>query len=219
MDNDYFIKLTLSVYRVTGLFPEREPLKSQIREMANQILVELICAKSGGLKGGLINTSIQKIKALLRVASFQNWVKEENILIILKEYDRILERLSAKETLETKESPDAVLGSKQSIKPIQKTKKTDLVFVVRVPPEKRQEKIMNLLNYKKRINLSELKRVFSGVSPRTLRRDMELLAKNGLVSRKRDGQKDVAYWLAENRTEHPTNADNGNQNQLMSELN
>ena len=42
MDRDYLIKLTLAVYKVTKIFPSKEPLKFLIREKANQILADFI---------------------------------------------------------------------------------------------------------------------------------------------------------------------------------
>ena len=42
MNKDYLIKVTLAVYKVTGMFPNREPLRYQIRQRANEILAELL---------------------------------------------------------------------------------------------------------------------------------------------------------------------------------
>lgn len=208
---DYLIKLTLAVYKVTGLFPEKEPLKYQIRGMANEILAELICAKSGRQKEDPAISLVEKIKAFLRIAGFQNWVKEENIAIIIKEYEKISESFFSSDILESKERSEIPQKQEKSEK---KTptgeRKPKIPPALRIPPEKRQEKIMNLLYYKKRINLSELKKIFGQVSARTLRRDMESLAEAGIIDRKREGQKDVSYWILDNqKTNRSDSAETG----------
>lgn len=202
-DNDYFIRLTLAVYKVTGLFPEKEPLKYQIRELANKILSELVCAQNTRLKENSAISLIEKIKTLLKVAQFQNWVKEQNILIIAKEYEKILEDLLKLENLKAEENgKDLPKPEKKEKNTLIARRESKIPPALRIPPEKRQEKIMNMLHYKKRINLSELKKIFGLVSARTLRRDMEALVKAGIIDRKREGQKDVSYWILEQK---PTN--------------
>ena len=41
MDREYFIQLTLGLYRVTEMLPDKEPLKFKLREKANDILAYL----------------------------------------------------------------------------------------------------------------------------------------------------------------------------------
>lgn len=208
---DYLIKLTLVVYKVTSLFPEKEPLKYQIREMANEILAEFICAKSSRLKEDLAVSLVEKIKTLLRIAGFQNWVKEENISIIIKEYEKILEKFFSLDVLDDKEPAEiSQKKEKRGKNTITGPKEPKKPPVLRIPPEKRQEKIMNLLYYKKRINLSELKKIFGQISARTLRRDMESLVNAGIINRKREGQKDVNYWILDNqKPDRPNSIETG----------
>ena len=42
MSADFYIRLTLAVYKVTELFPKDEPLRQNIRDLANEILIGLI---------------------------------------------------------------------------------------------------------------------------------------------------------------------------------
>ncbi len=203
---DYLIKLTLAVYKVTGLFPEKDPLKYQIREAANEILAELICAKSGRLKEDPAIPLVEKIKSFLRIAGFQNWVKEENISIIIKEYEKISGSFFGPDVSEQTEQLEMVQRrEKKEKKSPAGEREQKLPPAMRIPPEKRQEKIMNLLYYKKRINLSELKKVFGQISARTLRRDMESLARAGIIDRKREGQKDVSYRISDSQAPDRSN--------------
>jgi predicted HTH transcriptional regulator len=201
MEKDYLIKLTLAVYKVTELFPEKEPLRYQIREKANEILAELISDNPGlslEKKEELLE-KIGAINAYFEIARYQNWVNEKNLVVLEREYAKLKniqefseknKELSSKEgrVLQTKKHQIKENPPKQPVLP-------------KISPIQRQEKILNLLKYKKRITLSELRKIFPQVSSRTLRRDMEAIFKKGLISRKRKGQKDVAYQLIGNRTE------------------
>ena len=37
MDKKYFIEITIKLYHLTSSFPEQEPLRKKIRELANKI--------------------------------------------------------------------------------------------------------------------------------------------------------------------------------------
>lgn len=85
MDRDYLIKLTLAVYKVTDIFPKEEPLKSLIREKANQILADSISKE----KPEKIRKDIELINGYLEVAEKQDWVDELNFLVLKREYAKI----------------------------------------------------------------------------------------------------------------------------------
>ena len=107
MSNDFYIKLTLAVYRVTELFPEKEPLKRDIRDLANEILTNLI---NHQFENGSRN--IKTLKDLFDLAENQNWVDSRNFFVLHREYDKI-ERLI--NTGETVEKPRTTQKRKQRI--------------------------------------------------------------------------------------------------------
>jgi len=81
MDKDFLIKLTNNLYRLTLLFPKKEPLRYKMRELADDILV---------------NQTEEKLEILdnfFEVAKTQNWVSPSNVLEIQQEYSKLKEGL------------------------------------------------------------------------------------------------------------------------------
>lgn len=89
MDRDYFVKLTLAVYKVTELFPQDTSLKCDIRNLANEILANL-------LTNGRPMSDIEKLEGYFDEAEAQNWVDSRNFLVLRREYDKIKEEFQAK---------------------------------------------------------------------------------------------------------------------------
>jgi predicted HTH transcriptional regulator len=77
MEKDFLIKLTNNLYRLTLLFPKKEPLRYKMRELADDILVNLTEEK------------LEILNNFFEVAKSQNWVSPSNILEIQKEYDSL----------------------------------------------------------------------------------------------------------------------------------
>jgi len=82
MDKNNLIELTNKVYKLTLLFPKKEPLRYKIREIADDIL-----AYDSNSKKLQENLSI--LKKYFNVAKYQNWVSYFDILEIEKKYDKI----------------------------------------------------------------------------------------------------------------------------------
>ena len=77
----YFLKLTLAVYKVTGLFPEGgRALQAQIRESANKVLADLLLDQTVQVNGLL---------ELFQVAAEKDWVDPRNFLVLRKEYGKM----------------------------------------------------------------------------------------------------------------------------------
>ena len=95
MSNDFYIKLTLAVYRVTELFPKQAALKRDIRNLANEILVNLINNNSENS-----SRNIEKIKNLFGLAEAQNWIYPRNFLVLEREYDKIEQGINTGKTVE-----------------------------------------------------------------------------------------------------------------------
>lgn len=95
MSNDFYIKLTLAVYRVTELFPEQATLKRDIRNLANEILVNLI---SNNSENGSRN--IKVLKHLFDLAEAENWADSRNFSVLRREYDKIGKLINTGKTVE-----------------------------------------------------------------------------------------------------------------------
>lgn len=84
MEKSNLINLTKDSYRLTLMFPKREPLRCKIREIADEILAGLIINN----KSDFLNISRQLdiIDSFFEVARAQNWVSPPAIDEIKKNY-------------------------------------------------------------------------------------------------------------------------------------
>lgn len=155
MDKNNLVELTNKVYKLTLLFPKKEPLRYKIREVADDILA--YDSNSGKLKKNL-----GILKKYFEVAKWQNWVSYFDILEIEKKYDKIESDL-----LKTVEKPKVIQANTFDAKGL----------------DNRKERILEILKEKERIQVWEVNEILSDVSKRTLRRDFEQLLKQGLVER------------------------------------
>jgi len=193
MEQDYLLKLTIAAYKISNLLPEKEPLRIQIKESIGKVLVEAIKTDFFTEAKAKALAEIQALSSLFSLAETQNWVNPRNLLILKQEYAKLGQSFNVdKQTVSRKAIEQEPKHTEEPVfKPrISRPASPDLP---RISPKKRQEKIVSMLDIKKRLDLSELRKIFPRVGARTLRRDMEALLEKGLISRKRNGQKDVTY--------------------------
>lgn len=160
MSTDFYIKLTLAVYKVTELFPKDEVLKYNIRDLANEVLTALINKQSED-----IIRLIESLNNLFDSAQAKNLVDSRNFSVLRREYAKI-ENLAKKQ------------AKTLSGKTVEKPRTT----------QRRKEEILKVLQEKKKIQLRELIQTFPQVSKRTLMRDMEELYRAGTVIRVGNGR-------------------------------
>jgi chaperonin cofactor prefoldin len=178
MDRDYLIKLTLAVYKVTKIFPSKEPLKFLIREKVNQILADFILKN----KVQNIKENIDVLNSYFGIAEKQNWVDQLNFLVLKREYSEIKEELEDKtDIIEIKE------------KVIKKSLKAPNSHSDPILLNNRCERILEVLKEKEKAQIWEFKKVFPEVTKRTLRRDFEFLLKQRLVIRA--GENNNVYYM------------------------
>lgn len=169
---------------MTELFPENEPLKLKIREKANDLLANLI----GGAKGNpgfeneeltdIVDKDITVINSFFELAETQDWVDPVNFLVLKKEYGKIKEIQKSRESIPSKE----LLGMASRVV------RGDLEDRL----NERQRKILKVLEKKDRVQVWEIKEIFSGVTKRTLRRDFEDLLNKKLI--KRMGERNETFY-------------------------
>ena len=206
MDRDFLIQLTNSLYRLTLLFPKKEPLRYKMREIADDILAE--CLRFN-LKQELkqdINpkeylgdnwADLEVLDGFFEVAKEQNWVSPEEILKLQENYSKLKEELKTETDLEMtltlpldksknvcSSSPFASLGQekkedKSSSHPFAAAREAEEESSI----SERQEKILAFLKEQGRAQVWQIKQVLPEVTKRTLRRDFESLLKKGLVER------------------------------------
>ncbi len=81
MDKDFLIKLTNNLYRLTILFPKKEPLRYKMRGLADEILANQTEEK------------LEILNSFFEVAKSQNWVTPQDILNLQQEYSNVKEEL------------------------------------------------------------------------------------------------------------------------------
>jgi hypothetical protein len=193
--NDLLI-ITNEIYRITLLFPKKEPLRYKIRELANDILANFISLNGDGLDQfdlNLVksfNNSLEITDNFLEVAKNQNWVRAEEILSLQQGYSKIKEII--KNLPEKKEEEFSLQTSVTAEKkePSLESDKPDI-------PE-RQKKILEILKKKNQAQIWEIKEAFPDVSKRTLRRDFKKMVQDNMVER--IGEKNSTFYRVKART-------------------
>ena len=118
---EFFLKLTLAVHKVTELFPEREQLKDQIRELADQALADFLLKHEQ--KG---SRRIKELMGFFDLAEAKNWVDPRNFVVLRREYGKI----------EMNKPVRAVSGRKEKIlETINGNRKTKLGGLVKTFPD------------------------------------------------------------------------------------
>jgi len=159
MTREFLVQLTNNLYRLTLLFPKKEPLRYKIREVADEILVNPT------------EKDIETLGNFLEVALAQNWVSPSEILAIKGMYDSLRGEL---DSVNHKKKGNPVTEAVE-VKPQQ--------AIVGVVLPERQEKILDFLRENGRAQVWQIKQVMPDVSKRTLRRDFEHLLKEGTIER------------------------------------
>jgi len=161
MERERLIQLTNAVYRLTLLFPKKEPLRYKIREKADDFL-----AKPNG-------KDLEILNVFFEVAKNQNWVSPSDVLAIQKEYDNLkgeLKKASFVKTSEGKGKTNPLVEVQPRPIPLQSI-------------SERQEKILAFLKEVGRAQVWQVKEILPDVTKRTLRRDFEHMLNQGLIER------------------------------------
>ena len=166
------------LYKVSDLFPEKEPLKILIKKKADEVLAGLILLEKNNSLIAQVLGDVEVMKAYIELAENLDWLKKENFEVLKKEYCLIADNLK----IEKKEV-------KAEIKTEAKIEQKEIDL-----GRKRCAQIIDILKKGKPIQVKDLKNIFPEVSKRTLRRDFEYLLSKGLVERLGDNNS-IEYKL------------------------
>ena len=84
IDKGFLIELTNNLYRLTSLFPKKEPLRYKIREVGSDILASFVSSRP-------ISENLEVLQGFLEIAKNQNWVSPAEILNLWAEYSKLEE--------------------------------------------------------------------------------------------------------------------------------
>ncbi len=170
MDKDFLIRLTNNLYRLTLLFPKKEPLRYKMRELADEILAEPD------------EKNFEILDSYFEVAKIQNWVSPSDILAIKKEYDTLRGELKKENLLTAGEKKKDGVVKNLPIFEIQPRVVLPQTVTV-LERTDRQEKILEFLRESGRTQVWQIKQIFPEVTKRTLRRDFEYMLNQGIIER------------------------------------
>lgn len=204
MDKKSLIQLTDNLYRLTLLFPKKEPLRYKIRELADDILADLISTGSTRVNltesGPLSNPKkefaevkesseirspqtlerLEVLDSFFEVAKAQNWTPLVDVLRIQEEYSKIKAEMKAiaKRPAEmTRVQPVQIEAVKIELQQEQEQSSPEHGL------SERKERILAFLRENGRAQVWQIKQILPEVTKRTLRRDFENLLKQGLIER------------------------------------
>ena len=188
MEKKFLLQNTNELYRLTLLFPKKEPLRYKMRELADDILFDLISVPQKTYRGQTpvsLDGKLEVLDGFFEVAKNQNWIKPEDLLNLQKEYSKL------KGQLKLKAEPIKSEVKLTQVRPLQKSELTE-VRPVQNSMNERQEKILAVLKEKEKAQVWQIKQIFPQVSKRTLRRDFENLFKRGIIER--IGERNETYY-------------------------
>ena len=218
MDKDSLIHLTKELYKMTLLFPKKEPLRYKMRELADDILANSITWQARFNKQEdkdlifTITRDLEILDSYFRVAEDQNWVSPSALSEIKAEYDKMKGEIGGAETNNEEERLDIkegefsgmeanVLLAEEINKQIEVEREKTPELIVPEPEiaakkqktlDLRKEKIIEFLKDKGTAQVWEVNKILPDVSKRTLRRDFQQLLKESLIER--IGQRNETFY-------------------------
>ena len=184
MDKEYLTKITNDLYRLTLLFPKKEPLRYKMRELADNVLSNLILIIEGSHRDidliHEIKRNIEPLDVFFDIAKDQNWVNPDEISEIQDKFSVIKEELEEfrKNLEETKPHQKKEISSKP---------KVDFNSF-----NQRQKKIIEMLKKRDKIQVGDVQKILPEVTKRTIRRDFDFLMKEGII--KRSGKANLTFY-------------------------
>lgn len=167
MEKEILIQLTTDLYKLTLLFPKKEPLRHKIRELADDILAIYLKPSPHSQKYQELHYCLEVLDSFFMVARKQNWVSDSNLLKVAEKYASLEQELEGI-VLETV-TAEAEAGF-NSFNDLSKS-------------DQRRNMILDILKEKGRAQVWEFKKIFPKLSKRTLRRDFEKMFSQKLVER------------------------------------
>ena len=161
-NNEFYIGLTLGVYKVSQLFPDKEPLKINLRGLADEILADLLCENYQECP-----ENIKLIQNLFNLAESRGLADPRNFLVLRREYAKLWDLY--------------VENMGKAGKPVENSSSDK-------KNRKRQGVILTILKDNGKVKMSDLAKSFPGLNRRTLLRDMGVFCQTGVIKRNGNGR-------------------------------
>lgn len=183
MDSDFIIRLTFGLYRVTELLSGDSVLRSKIEESAGRVLVYLVLLTKTQDSKEKNETILRALAELEMLLGYLHDVKrlriinDRNFIVLEREYAKVRMFLDLEQPAPAPSvfNPASLAGRSKGL-------------------NSRQAKMVEILRYKERVQVWELKKLLPEVTKRTLRRDLDDLLKRNLVIREGEWN-DIFYRI------------------------
>ncbi len=176
---------TKHLYRLTLLFPKKEPLRYKAREIGNNILnnyslKQRLLSENPGYFAKDQKTRYQEVlfeiqKDLdilfnqLEIAKYQNWASYFEVLELQEKYQ--------KTDLEIKKEIKELVFNKNTKKEEKPVEKKEAKL------EPRKEKIIEAMKNQEKLQVQDIVKILPSVSKRTIRRDFNDLMEKRIIKR------------------------------------
>lgn len=181
------LDLALAVYRLTNQIPKNEVMIGQLRKLSNELIGDLMMDNFVKYR-----KKVELLIVYFKISQAQNWVREVNWLILENEY----KKLSLEVILFEKTDQEAQIINREKkrgfLRPEQATIRSHNTIIndkiAQLASENqlsgRQQKILEEIKIKESIKMSDLIPLFKNIaSERTIRNDLQILLKRGLINR------------------------------------
>jgi len=201
MDRSFFIRLTIAVHKVIDAFTGGEELKNQIKNLADEVLSNLVSFDEEDSGKALeISKKIENLENRFEEAIGRNRIDPRNFWVLKKEYGKI--RDSLRKNAVMPEAGLALFGhngfpfsaaeTEASVPAGSSENKT--VNGNEHEFSERQQKIVETLKGNEEVQVGDLMKIFPDINRRTILRDLDNLMRLGLVERNGGGR--VATYKA-----------------------
>ena len=177
-------KLTEALYRVTDLYPSKEPLKWGLREASLDIYNNLMSVMSDRnfrnfRNFGAITKNISDLINTLDLASLGGFISDINFGILKREYSSLKSMIDSQKELVLIEQK-IELEQPQKRAPVVSDRVSDTMSI-------RKEKIIGIISREGKKTIKDILPIFDNISEKSVQRDLLELVKEGKL--KTEGEK------------------------------
>jgi len=197
MDNllEEILKVTSALYGVSDLFPENDPLKFKIREKGLEILSNFTIIQGNPLPLSLskkekikskIDQNFEILRCYFQVAKKQDWLDEQNFLILEQCYQELIKKLQKRLALGSgvvqKDTGQKRILQENAVTIFEDpVPASELSAVNQEPNSQIQKRILDILKEKGSLAPSEFYKYFSEITPRAIRYHLKILKTRNLI--------------------------------------
>ena len=224
MNPDFFVRLTMAVYKVADILPRQDSLRVQIEDSANKLLASLIFLVQENLvtkeqKQSMLPKAIRELGVLIAYLNYTmrtSKLNPENFLVLEREYNKVEKFLRQlhQDTI-VADSGDRPAPQRQTfLQSAENLARPRFQQKPEVPKRDlgapkshlgngqnskanlsgRQTRIMEIIRNKPKTQVWELQKVLPEVTKRTLRRDLDNLLYRELIIRQGEWN-EVSYQI------------------------